>query len=144
MGKPEPASPPATLPDICRRGSLRMAFERVRENGGCRGADGVTLAEFEARLELEIDSLAASLERGRYHPFPLLVVQIPKPRGGVRRLAIPTVRDRVAQTAVFLAVREPFEREFEDSSYAYREGRSVKQAVRRVAELRDAGFRFPG
>lgn len=77
-----------------------------------------------------------------YVPYPLLRIEVPKRSGGVRALAVPTVRDRVLQTAVDQIVRPIFEAEFETSSYAFRKGRSVGDAIRRVAELRDLGFRF--
>ena len=85
--------------------TLRAAFERVRENSGCRGADGVTVQRFAADLDARLDHLQSSLIRGCYRPFPLLRFAIPKPAGGVRYLTVPTVRDRVAQTAADLVTR---------------------------------------
>jgi group II intron reverse transcriptase/maturase len=130
------------LEEILARGTLRCAFERVRENQGCRGADGMTVGRFEADLERELDRLQDRLLRRCYHPFPLLQFTVPKRSGGVRHLCVPTVRDRVVQTAVDLVVRPVFEAEFEDCSYAFRQGRSVRDAVRKVCELRDRGYRW--
>jgi retron-type reverse transcriptase len=120
------------LDQLITRGTLYKAFERVRENGGCRGADGMTVGDFAARLEEEIDRLEDRLLRRVYHPFPLLRLSIPKPTSGLRHLSIPTVRDRVVQTAVDLVTRDLFEKEFEDCSYAYRCGRSVRAAIHRT------------
>ena len=127
---------------ITERANLRRAFEKVRENGGCRGADGMTVGQFAADLDRELDRLQDRLLRRCYHPFPLLSIPVPKRSGGVRRLCVPTVRDRVAQTAVDLVVRPVFEAEFEDCSYAFRQGRSVRDAVRKVCELRERGYRW--
>ncbi|MDP9120336.1 MAG: reverse transcriptase domain-containing protein [Acidobacteriota bacterium] len=130
------------LDQITSRHALHEAFARVRENAGCRGADGVTVQAFGERLEVEIDHLQDRIFRHCYHPFPLLRFSVPKRSAGVRYLAVPTVRDRVLQTAVYLATRERFEAELEEQSYAFRQGRSVRSAVHRVAELRDEGFRW--
>jgi group II intron reverse transcriptase/maturase len=129
------------LDAILERWNLRRAFERVRENGGCRGADGMTLGQFAGDLERELDRLQDRLLR-RVYPYPLLQFTVSKRSGGTRFLCVPTVRDRVAQTAVDLIVRPVFEAEFEDSSYAFRQGRSVRDAVKKVCELRDQGYRW--
>lgn len=128
------------LEAITSRRTLYDAFARVRENGGCRGADGVTLHDFAVNLETELDSLQDRLLRRCYHPFPLLRFEVPKSGNRVRYLSVPTVRDRVLQTAVYLVTREIFDAEFEACSYAFREGRSVKHAVHRIDELRRQGF----
>jgi group II intron reverse transcriptase/maturase len=128
--------------DIAERANLRRAVEKVRDNGGCRGADGMTVGRFAADLDRELDRLQDRLLRRCYHPFPLLQIPVPKRGGGVRRLCVPTVRDRVVQTAVDLVVRPVFEAEFEDCSYAFRQGRSVRDAVRKVCELRERGYRW--
>lgn len=130
------------LDEILERGNLYRAFERVRENFGCRGADGMTVRHFLDDLEREIDRLQDRLLRRRYRPYPLLQISVPKPSGGVRFLSVPTVRDRVAQTAVDLVVRPVFEADFEDCSFAFRKGRSVRDAVRKVCELREEGYRW--
>lgn len=137
-----PAAPLTMFDALTTRRTLLDAFLRVQENGGCRGADGMTVARFAACLDEELDRLQDRLLRGLYRPFPLLRFEIPKATSGLRRLTVPTVRDRVVQTAVYSLTREIFEAEYEETSYAYRLGRSVKDAVRRVAELRDLGFRF--
>ncbi len=132
----------AWLAELADRSTLGRAWERVRDNQGCRGADGVTLGQFAGDLEGELDALQASLLSRRYYPLPLLEIAVPKKSGGSRRLAIPAVRDRVAQAAVYLLTREVFEREMEEVSFAFREGLGVRKAIARIAELRDQGFRF--
>lgn len=130
------------LDQLTTRSTLYAAFERVRDNGGCRGVDGVSLGDFHEHLEIEIDHLQDRLIRRRYHPLPLLQFQVPKSAARLRSLSVPAVRDRVVQTAVYGLTREIFEAEFEDCSYAFREGRSVKDAVHRIDTLRKQGFRW--
>jgi group II intron reverse transcriptase/maturase len=136
--------------------TLKSAWQRVLENGGCAGADGVSLNRFAFNLEANLQDLSASLQNQSYHPYPLLRFPVPKrasnklqvaskdmPSADNQRfLSVPTVRDRVAQTAVFLVTKEIFEAEFENVSHAYREGRGVKTAVWNIKEWRDKGFRF--
>lgn len=137
------ASSPPTLDHLLDRSTLYRAWNRVWQNGGCRGSDGVTLGRFRDRLEWELDSISDSLMRRCYRPLPLLRFPVPKASGsGPRHLSVPTVRDRVVQSAVYLVTGERFEREFEDSSYAYRKGRSVRQAVAKIRDLRDGGYRW--
>jgi group II intron reverse transcriptase/maturase len=136
------ALPSSMFEQLSARKTLMAAFERVRDHGGCHGADGMTVAHFAANREVEIDRLQARLMSGRYHPFPLLRFQVGKRDGGLRHLSVPTVRDRVTQTAAYLVTRELFEAEFEDASHAYRQGRSVRTAIRRVNALREQGYRY--
>jgi RNA-directed DNA polymerase len=130
------------LDQLASRKTLRQAFERVWANGGCRGADGMSVHDFAADLETELGRLEDRLLRRRYRPFPLLRFAVGKRGGGTRHLCVPTVRDRVAQTATLLVTQDLFEAELEESSYAYRRGRSVRSAIHRVQELRDQGYRF--
>lgn len=138
--RPVKAAP--RLEALTSRPNLHRAFERVRANGGCRGADGMTVGAFSGDLERQLDSLEDSLRSMRYQPLPLLEIRVPKRSGGERRLAIPTVRDRVAQAAFYEVTRDVFEAEMEDVSFAFRLGLGVRDAVRRLAELRDQGYRF--
>jgi retron-type reverse transcriptase len=94
------------------------------------------------RCSCQYENLAVlqrELLDGSYQPLPLRVVQIPKKSGGNRTLRIPSVRDRVSQQAVLRIIGTRWEREFEDSSYAYRKGRSVKQAISTVKRLHNQG-----
>lgn len=124
------------------RPHLHDAWQRVRENAGCRGADGITVGAFAVDEETELDALEVGLRERTYAPVPLLELRVPKKSGGTRGLAIPSVRDRVAQAAVFLATREIFERELEEVSFAFRAGLGVRDALAKIVELRDQGFRF--
>ena len=113
---------------------------RVRANGGGPGGDGETIGDFADDLEGELEALARDLTSGVYRPGPLRRVRIPKPGGKERELAIPCVRDRTVQSALHDLLQPTFEAEFEESSFGYRPGRSVRRAVAMVERLRDAGY----
>lgn len=120
--------------------ALRAGWQRVRANAGGPGGDGVTAREFAATLSHRLVRLHVELRDGGYVPGPLRRVEIPKPSGGTRPLAIPCVVDRVAQTAVAQALTPILETEFEESSFGYRPGRSVHRAADRIALLRRQGY----
>lgn len=126
--------------DIVSIDQLRRGWRRVLANDGAPGGDRVTVDAFAVEVESKLDALHQSLVRGDYWPSPVRVAEIPKKRGGLRTLRIPSVRDRVAQTAASMVLTPLLDSEFEDASFGYRPGRSVRQAVRRVAALRRAGY----
>jgi len=120
--------------------NLRSAFARVKANKGAPGVDHVPIARFERDLEANLDGLHRSLGEGRYGPQAIRRVWIPKPgRREQRPLGVPTVRDRVAQTALRNVLEPIFERDFAEHSYGFRPGRSAKDALRRVDGLLKAG-----
>jgi len=121
--------------------NLRAAFERVKANRGAAGVDHVTVAMFEARLDENLDRLHESLSRGTYRPQAVRRVWIPKPgRKEKRPLGVPTVRDRVVQTALRSVVEPIFERDFAEHSYGFRPARGSMDALRRVDTLLKAGY----
>lgn len=119
--------------------ALLEAWERVRANDGAAGTDGQDLDSFGRNALGRLQQLRSEVLKGHYQPQPLKRVSIPKAGGRLRWLAIPAVRDRVLQTAVANALRPRLEAEFEEASYGYRSGRSVAQAIARVARHRDSG-----
>lgn len=126
---------------IIHPASLHAAWRKVRSNRGAAGGDGVTVEQFEQERDVNLARLALELKAGLYRPGPLRNVDIPKRGGpGMRTLDIPCIVDRVAQTAVATVLGELIEPHLEESSYAYRPGRSAAQAVARVASLRRQGF----
>jgi CRISPR-associated protein Cas1 len=120
--------------------NLYLAWEQVRANDGCSGFDRVSVTRFAEDALARLCALRAEVINGLYRPQPLQAVQIPKPTGGMRMLAIPAVRDRVLQTAVARVLSPLLESQFDDASFAYRPGRSVAMAVQRVVRHRDAGL----
>jgi RNA-directed DNA polymerase len=122
--------------------TLRVAFARVKANRGAPGVDHVTIAMYEARLDANLVALAQSLRDGTYRPQPIRRQWIPKGPRERRPLGIPTVRDRVVQTALRLVLEPIYDATFAPHSYGFRPQRSTKQALRRVATLLRAGYRY--
>src|SRR4051794_20230114 len=116
--------------------------ERVRENDGCAGADGVTVAQFASRAHRALPRLLERANDATYRPFPLLKIVIEKhPQStATRTLLVPAVRDRVLQTAVARHLSRSFEEEFLECSFGYRPGRSVDRAIARIRKCRELGF----
>ena len=112
--------------------ALRTAFEAVAANRGCAGVDGVTIGQFRRRLDFHVGRLEDDLAREVYRPLPLLQILVAKKNGEPRKLCIPTVRDRVVHRAVLDRIGPVLEKEFEECSYAYRRGRSVRQVVYKI------------
>ena len=125
-----------------RFSALEAAWAKVLSNAGAAGGDGMTVGHFLVNHHRRLARLGEALTTGDYRPGPIRRVDIPKQDGGVRTLAIPSVIDRVAQTAFNAALAPLIDAEFEDSSFAYRAGRSVDDALRMVRELRDGGRGF--
>lgn len=119
--------------------TLRQAYEQVRRNGGSAGVDHVKVTDFGIRLEEELNKASEQIRQGSYQPQKIKRVEVPKAGGGTRPLGIPTVRDRVVQTAIRDVIEPIFERKFEDSSYGFRPGRGCKDALRRVDQLLKQG-----
>ena len=104
------------------------AWLKVKDKGGAAGADGVSIEQFEEGLKDNLYVLWNRMSSGSYHPGPVRAVEIPKKKG-IRRLGIPNVVDRVAQTAAAMALEPSVEKVFHGDSYGYRPGRSALDAV---------------
>jgi len=121
--------------------TLRAAFACVKANHGAAGVDHQTIAMYDVRLEANLTELSAQIRKGTYRPSGIRRQWIPKPGTTERRpLGIPTVRDRIVQTALRLVLDPIFERDFAAHSYGFRPQRSAKDALRRVDALLKAGY----
>jgi len=109
--------------------NLNAAWQRVRENGGAPGLDGITVEAFLEHAKPRAEALRRELLEGSYRPSPLRRVTIPKPSGGERKLGIPTVQDRVVQQALLQVLQPILDPSFSEHSYGFRPGRSAHQAV---------------
>ena len=119
---------------------LAFAWRTARSNGGAAGVDGVTFSEIEAHGLAEwLLELQGDLRTGRYQPEAVRRVNIPKPGGGQRSLGIPTVRDRVAQTAAELILLPIFEADFIEEMHGYRPRRNAHGALAAVHAALQAG-----
>ena len=123
-----------------RLSTLEIAWRKVAANHGAAGVDGESVKRFAARSEDYLRELSESLSARTYRPSPVKRVEIPKGDGKTRPLGIPTVKDRIVQTAVKLAIEPIFEAEFREGSYGFRPGRGAKDALREVDRLVGAGY----
>jgi RNA-directed DNA polymerase len=105
------------------------AYQLMKANRDAAGIDDETIAMFEQKLSGNLYKLWNRMSSGSYFPPPVKQVEIPKAKGGTRRLGIPTVSDRIAQTVVKLMIEPILDRIFHEDSYGYRPGKSAKQAI---------------
>jgi len=123
--------------------TLMGAFSQVAANEGAAGVDHVTIAMFDRRLAENLKKLSDELRTETYRPQLIRRHYIPKPGSQEKRpLGIPTVRDRVVQTALRMALEPIFEQDFAEHSYGFRPGRGCKDGLRRVDELLKAGYTY--
>src|SRR5271156_2371392 len=126
---------------IYREDILSHAYRLARANAGAPGVDGVTFAQIEAEgLDAWLASLREELALETYRPAPVRRVMIPKPGGGERPLGIPTIRDRVVQTAAKLVLEPIFEADLDPAAHGYRPKRSAGQAILAVLALLKQGY----
>jgi len=127
-----------TMEEICEPKNLKEAMHQIWANKGSAGIDGRTV---EQRPDYrELTTIREQLLSGTYKPQPVRRVEIPKPDGGVRKLGIPTVMDRVVQQAVMQVLQEHWDSTFSDSSYGFRPGRGAQQAVEQAQRYITAGY----
>lgn len=127
---------------VARREVLEAAFRQVKRNRGAAGVDHVTIGEFEENLDENISRLSKSLAAGTYRPQAIRRTRISKGPGSreKRPLGIPTVRDRVVQTALRLTLEPIFERDFAETSYGFRPERGCHDALGEVERLLQLGY----
>jgi len=120
--------------------TLAAGWEKVKSNAGACGVDGITIERFEKQAKERLLAVKEQIEGGDYQPQLIKRVWIDKPGSTEKRpLGIPTVRDRVVQSALRSVIEPIFEREFAPQSYGFRPGRGCKDALRRVDELLQSG-----
>ena len=125
-----------------RRDVLAHAYERCEANGGAAGVDDQTFEDIEQYgAERWLDELTQELKSRTYQPKPVRRVYIPKPDGKQRPLGIPTIRDRVVQTAAVLVLEPIFEADLPPEQYAYRADHSALDAVQHVHKLINTGHK---
>src|SRR5512132_714736 len=135
-----PAGNQRWMEEVCERENRRAAWKRVRANQGSPGIDGMTVDELPEHVKQHVPASREQLLSGTYEPKPVRPVEIPKPDGGVRKLGIPTVLDRLIQQAVMQVLQKPWDSTFSDHSYGFRPGRSAHQAVAQAQQYIVAGY----
>ncbi len=120
--------------------NIKTAYKKVYANKGAGGVDGVKVDELEEYLKANLNSIRQQIRARTYKPQPVLRVEIPKPNGGVRKLGIPTVVDRVIEQAITQILTPIFEPIFSDSSYGFRPHRSCEQAIVKLLEYFNDGY----
>jgi len=120
--------------------TLEAAWRKVERNKGAAGVDGQSIERFAAGAERYLAELHENLKNGSYRPSPIKRVDIPKGGGQTRPLGIPTIKDRIVQTALKMTIEPIFEVQFRPGSYGFRPGRSCKDALREVDRLLKEGY----
>ena len=130
----------AMLEKILSDENVEAAKHRICSNKGAAGVDGVTVQELDHYMEENWQSIKAQIRERKYRPQPVQRVEIPKPNGGVRKLGIPTVIDRVIEQAITQVLMPIFEPIFSENSYGFRPGRKAEQAILHVLGLLNDGY----
>jgi RNA-directed DNA polymerase len=143
VAKPTSESPACTeqiMEEVCDQGNLEKAWKRVRQNKGGPGVDGMTVDAAKDYLREHWPAIRSHLLGGTYQPLPVKRVEIPKPEGGVRKLGVPCVVDRLIQQALLQVLQDQWDPTFSEHSYGFRPGRSAHQAVAQAQQYIAEGY----
>ena len=135
-----PASAERLMEEVCNRENLETAWKRVRRNKGSPGMDGMTIDAAKDYLREHWPNIRSRLLDGTYRPLPVKRVEIPKPDGGVRKLGVPCVVDRLIQQALLQVLQKQWDPTFSGHSYGFRPGRSAHQAVAQAQRYIAEGY----
>ena len=139
----EPSDPNVNLLErILSRDNVQQAWKRVKANKGAPGIDNMSIDDFPEFARTHWEGIRDSLFSDSYQPLPVKRVEIPKPTGGTRPLGIPAVVDRVIQQSINQVLMPIFDPGFSEFSYGFRPGKSAHDAVRKVREYIQAGYRI--
>src|SRR5216683_981767 len=141
-GTESPAITERLMEEVCERENCKQALRRVRANKGSPGVDRMSVHKLAGHLKQHWPAIREQLLTGTYKPQPVKRVEIPKPDGGVRKLGIPTVLDRLIQQAVLQVLQRRWDRTFSEHSYGFRPQRSAHQAVAKAQQFIAAGNRW--
>jgi RNA-directed DNA polymerase len=141
-GTERPARQEQLMEEVCERENCWQAYKRVKANQGSPGIDGRTVGDLSDYLKQHWPRIREQLLNGTYKPQPVRRVEIPKPDGGVRKLGIPTVLDRLIQQAVMQVLQRRWDPTFSEHSHGFRPKRSAHQAVAKAQQYIAAGNRW--
>jgi RNA-directed DNA polymerase len=128
------------MEEVCSRENLEAAWKRVRRNKGSPGTDGMTIDAAKVYLREQWPNIRSQLLGGTYQPLPVKRVEIPKPDGGIRKLGVPCVVDRLIQQALLQVLQKRWDPTFSGHSYGFRPGRSAHQAVAQAQRYIAEGY----
>lgn len=130
------------MDEVLSKDNLNQAYLQVTRNKGASGVDDMTCEEVKDYLKVHGNELISQIKNREYKPLPVRRVEIPKPNGGVRKLGIPTVIDRIIQQALVQKLTPIFEPTFSEFSYGFRPNRRCQNAIDRVLELLNQGYEW--
>ena len=130
------------MDEVLSKDNLNQAYLQVTRNKGASGVDNMTCEEVKDYLKVHGNDLINQIKSRKYKPLPVRRVEIPKPNGGVRKLGIPTVIDRIIQQALVQKMTPIFEPTFSEYSYGFRPNRRCQNAIDRVLELLNQGYEW--
>jgi RNA-directed DNA polymerase len=145
MAKRNPESPAGKEPlmeEVCNRKNFEIAWKHVRRNKGSPCVDGMTIEETRDYLKKHWPTIREQLLEGAYSPQPVKRVNIPKPEGGVRKLGVPCVVDRLIQQGLLQVLQKRWNPTFSEYSYGFRPGRSAHQAVDQAQRYIAEGYNY--
>jgi RNA-directed DNA polymerase len=127
---------------VCSHENIKRAYKQVKQNKGVAGIDNMPVTEFAEWFVKEGDNLLKAIQTGNYQPKAVKLAEILKPNGGIRKLGIPTVTDRIIQQAIAQVLSPIYEQQFSDHSYGFRPNRSAHQALKKASEYVESGNRI--
>ena len=130
------------MDEVLSKDNLNQAYLQVTRNKGASGVDNMTCEEVKEYLKVHGNDLINQIKSREYKPLPVRRVEIPKPNGGVRKLGIPTVIDRIIQQALVQKMTPIFEPTFSEYSYGFRPNRRCQNAIDRALELLNQGYEW--
>lgn len=130
------------MEQILSRENMKRAYKKVKANKGAGGIDGVTVDEIDKYLKENWQSIKERIQKRKYKPQPVLRVEIPKPNGGIRKLGIPTVVDRIIEQAIVQVIAPIVEPHFSEYSYGFRPKRRAQQAIIKLLEYLNDGYTY--
>ena len=130
------------MENILSRENMQQAYKKVKANKGAGGVDGIEIEDIDEYLRDNWPDIRERIRKRKYKPQPVLRVEIPKPSGGVRKLGIPTVVDRIIEQAIVQVVSPIVDPHFSEYSYGFRPGRRAQQAVIKLLEYLNDGYTY--
>ena len=124
---------------VCSHDNIRRAYKQVKQNKGVAGVDNMPVWDFAEWFVKGGNNLLEALQTGNYQPQAVKLAEIRKPNGGIRKLGIPTVTDRIIQQAIAQVLSPIYEQQFSDHSYGFRPNRSAHQALKKASEYVESG-----